>query len=447
MARIRRRRDKSRSGTWRQSLLFNSLLVLLVVLGARVMTNAYTAESVGDVPDIQARNETRREIDGAFQTIVPKGNVARAFWADQIARELESRDFSAARGYLLAAPVMLDRDDARAILAAADAEESGSQDLRLTKAALLFLPNEVRASYQRAIEPPRIELSEDDSDAVPAEVPPVPDTAETAQASPDEATEGGAEAADEADSDSETGEDDLDPLAGNQAFRSASFSMVGDKTDLVRRSQRWINGDAVDSMQLRLSALSLIEHETEAQAELFLRAASVLKAAGRARRLTPAYRTYLRERIDLAMPEDQAFAAIKDALSGVAPMSELEARVLAAFQGTVNKAGLERLERDLRGIARVSELTSPAGAVTLLETASSPEDIRKLQLIAEAGGDRAVALTKQIGPRVLSLAQIGVKWSTQLALQLMAMVGIAMALAWTALSAVSNARPVNHYRR
>ena len=76
MARLRRRRESSRQGTWRQALLFNSLLLLLAVLGARIMTNAYTAESVGDVPDIQARTETRRAIDEAFQTIVPKGNVA-----------------------------------------------------------------------------------------------------------------------------------------------------------------------------------------------------------------------------------------------------------------------------------------------------------------------------------------------------------------------------------
>jgi len=159
MARLRRRRERSRQGTWRQALLFNSLLLLLIVLGSRVMTNAYTAESVGEVSDIQALNETRREIDAAFQTIVPKGNVARAFWADQISRELEARDFSAARGYLLAAPVMLEREDARAILAAAEAEETGTQDERLVRAGLLFLPNETRAEYQRAIEPPRASIT------------------------------------------------------------------------------------------------------------------------------------------------------------------------------------------------------------------------------------------------------------------------------------------------
>ena len=96
-------------------------------------------------------------------------------------------------------------------------------------------------------------------------------------------------------------------------------------------------------------------------------------------------------------------------------------------------------------VAKTSE-DCPSGAVTLLESADSPEDVRKLQLIAEAGGDRAVALTKEIGPRVLRLAQIGIKWSMNLALQIMGLAAIGMALTWTALSAVSQARPVRHIR-
>ena len=81
-----------------------------------------------------------------------------------------------------------------------------------------------------------------------------------------------------------------------------------------------------------------------------------------------------------------------------------------------------------------------------METADSPEDVRKLVLISEAGGDRAVALTKQIGPRVINLAQIGIKWSLNLTLQIMALAAIAMALAWTALSSVTQARPVRSWR-
>lgn len=434
MARLHRRRQKERNGTWREALLFNSLLLILIVLAVRILISAYTAESTSEVPDIQARNETRRAIDEAFQMIVPKGDVTRAFWADQISRELESRDFSAARGYLLAAPVMLERDDARAIQAAADAEESGSEDERLTRAALLFLPNEVRASYQRAIEPPRVALTTREGEADSGET-----TGETG-AAPEEAQTD----ASGSEPDAETLPDATDTLSA--PARLPAFSLIGDRTDLVRRSQRWVNGDPVNGLQLRLSAIGLIPKPETADKDIYPSAISILKAAGRANRLSPAYADYLHGRVDLALPEDEAFQAVREALSSVAPMSQLEERVIAAYESTLDPAGLARLERDLRAIDRIAGLTSPSGAVTLLETARSPEDVRKLQLIAEAGGDRAVALTKQIGPRVLRLAQIGVKWSMELAAQLMALAAIGMALVWTALSAVSNARPVRHYR-
>lgn len=435
MARLRRRRERSRQGTWRQALLFNSLLLLLIVLGSRVMTNAYTAESVGEVSDIQALNETRREIDAAFQTIVPKGNVARAFWADQISRELEARDFSAARGYLLAAPVMLEREDARAILAAAEAEETGTQDERLVRAGLLFLPNETRAEYQRAIEPPRVSMAGEEE----------PDTAAEEGAS--EETEGTPDESEEAAAD-EIGppESPANEDASDERGTASAFSMVGDRMDLVRRAQRWVNGDRVDALQLRLSAISLVDTTGPEGTSRFSRAISVLKASDRAKRLRPDYRNYLLERIDLAMPEERAFAAVRDALSQVAPMAQLEDQVLEAFRSAMDPGGLARLERDFAAVDRIADLTSPTGAVTLLETARTPEDVRKLQLVAEAGGDRAVALTKQIGPRVIRLAQIGVKWSLNLTLQLMALAAIGMALIWTAISAVTDARPVRHYR-
>ena len=104
--------------------------------------------------------------------------------------------------------------------------------------------------------------------------------------------------------------------------------MVGDEADLVRRAQRWVNGDAVDSMQIRLSAISLIgASQPDAMPDL-AQPISVLKAAGRARRLTPEYRDYITGRIDLALPEDEALAAVTEALSQVAPMSQLEQQVM-----------------------------------------------------------------------------------------------------------------------
>ena len=126
MARYHRRRQADQKGTWRQALVFNSLLVILAVLASRVLVNAYSPQAFGGIADVEARDETRREIDRTFETIVPDGVPSRVFWADQIAEQLTMRDLSAARGYLLAAPTMLSRNDRRALMAAFAAEESAT---------------------------------------------------------------------------------------------------------------------------------------------------------------------------------------------------------------------------------------------------------------------------------------------------------------------------------
>lgn len=412
MARIHRRREADRKGTWRQALVFNSLLLVLAVLAVRILVNAYTPESVGDVADVQARDETRREIDRAFETIVPEGIPARTFWAEQIARELSTRDFSAARGYLLAAPVLLDRNDRRALLAAADAEESGSHDERLARAGLLFLPNDVRANYQRAIERPYLAMQDLDaaSGSLPLAAPPADAAVAQQQETPDETHSG--------------------------------FSLVGDRADLVRRSQRWVNGDAIDTTQLRLSAIGLLEMRRPDSQAYYATSISILRAAGRAQRLSDAYANYLTGRVNLALPEDTTLAALRRVISTLVPASERETQVLDTYAGEINPEGLARLERDLRSIAQIASYTSPTGAVTLVELAQSPEDIRKLELVAQAGNDRAVALAKQIGPGVIDLAQIGVKWSTGLILQILALTAILIALCWTTFSALSRLRPL-----
>ncbi|WP_139792167.1 hypothetical protein [Henriciella litoralis] len=399
------------------------------------MVNAYTAESVGDAPDAQALKETRQEIDQAFETVFSSGDGTRQVWADHIASELDVRDFSAARGYLLAAPVMLDREDSRAILAAAAAEESGDNDQRLTNAALLFLPNDVRASYQRAIERPQVLTSTD----------PAPTSEEPSDSDADA----------EADSDIASNESVAESPPADAAPSdtpattepSQSFTLIGDNSDLVRRSQRWANGEPVNTTQLRLIAISQLQQDDPAVEDTYRSAISVLRGASRARRLTPQYTDYIIQRVDLAMPEAQTLASLRRALVGVAPNAERERRVLAAYQSAIDADGMARLERDLFFIARIAKLTSPTGAMTMLEVAETPEDVKKMRLVAEAGGDRGVALTKQIGRSVTSLAQIGVQWSTSLILQLLALLAIVIALCWSTYSALGRMTPQDRYHR
>lgn len=416
-----RQREVQRPSTWRQSLLFNSLILLLPIFAARIIIAAYTSDIATDPLGLDARTETRAEIESEFsQLIVPDGQERRA-WAMRIEQTLDQRDFSAARGYLLAAPLMLNRQDSAAVLAAADAESSGTRDQRLARAALLFLPEDLRAAYQRTTAPPE-----------PVAPVPEPD---------DESSEPDTETA-AVDVELETPRINADavqlaPL--DEPFAAqGSFFLLGDPEDLTRRSQRWLAGEQVDSLQLRLRALGLLtQNDPTPEAQAVFEAASIMRAAHRAGRLNDRFASYLRSRIEDALPEEILRAELSAAFEPVMTTEARTDQILAAYRTALQPLARERLARDMTIIARIAELTSSSGAITLVEQATTPEDMRRALLLSEAGGHRSVALAREMGPEVLTLAQIGVKWSRLLVFQVMGLMALGMALIWVTLSALT----------
>ncbi len=428
-----KQKEHRRHSTWRQSLLFNSLLLLLPIFAAQIVWSAYTTNAITDPTSIEARTETESEIQTAFDALKVENGDERDAWAARIDETLKNREFSAAHGYLLAAPHMLSVRDSNAIDAAATAERSGSEDQRLARAALLFLPNDVRANYERVIAPPRpdiesgIAIEEDDpGETGPAEVEESDGKLEGA-GNPDEAVELVASAGE----------------ANTALDTKRAFSILGDGADLSRRSQLWLAGEDVDDLQLRLRALGLIVASSDSNdRDAFVSAVSVLRGAQRANRLNERFERYIRTRVDDALPTVALRANLAEAIEPVLPTSQRAELVVNAYKTTINAEAMNRLTRDMTSISRLAELTSSTGAIRLVEQVSSPEDMRRILLITEAGGDRAVALSRELGPDVLELAQIGVKWSTGLVLQCMALMSLAMALIWTTLSALTRAESV-----
>jgi len=420
-----RQREVERPSTWRQSLLFNSLILLLPIFAARIVIAAYTSDIATDPLSLEARTETRQEIDSEFRKLSAPLGEERRFWAARIDQTLQERDFSAARGYLLAAPLMLNKQDSAAVLAAADAESSGSRDQRLARAALLFLPEELRASYQRSIAPP-----------------PVPEGAElTVEETPAEAEEPAETETDESERTTRNSAQlaPLDePFAGQR-----SFFLLGDPADLTRRSQRWRAGEQVDSLQLRLRALGLLtQDDPDPEAQAMFEAASIMRAAHRAGRLNDRFASYLKSRVEDALPEETLRMELDTAFESVMTTQARTVEVLSAYRRALQPEAQERLVRDMVIIARIAELTSSSGAITLVEQATTPEDMRRALLLSESGGHRSVALAREMGPEVLTLAQIGVKWSRMLVFQVMGLMALGMALVWTTLSALTQAEAI-----
>ncbi|MEL6664617.1 MAG: hypothetical protein AAFQ24_00685 [Pseudomonadota bacterium] len=419
-----RQREFERPSTWRQSLLFNSLMLLMPIFASQIITAAYTSDIATDSLSLEALSETRQEIDEEFRTLVIPNGTERRAWAERIEATLDERDFSAARGYLLAAPLMLNKQDSAAVLAAADAESSGSRDQRLARAALLFLPEELRASYQRSTAPPPAPeptQSEDDEGEVEATETPEP----------------------EADTPRATGNAvQLSPM--DEPFaQQGSFFLLGDPADLTRRSQRWLAQEQVDSLQLRLRALGLMtQDDPSPESQAVFEAASILRAAHRAGRLNDRFVRYLTSRVEDALPEDVLRAELVTAFEPVMTTEARTVEVLKAYETALQPAARERLASDMEIVARIAELTSSSGAIRLVEQARTPEDMRRARLLSESGGHRSVALARELGPDVLGLAQIGVKWSYGLVLQVMGLMALGMALVWTTLSALTQAETI-----
>lgn len=394
------RENTGRSAAWLLALIFNGLLFLLPVIAARVVVIAFAGAGIGQAPTPEALNETRRNIEAAFEKIAPSSSERRVYWGKLVDRELRSGDLSAARGFLLAAPQMLNRDDMNTVRAAAASEITGTEDERLAKAAVRFLPDPVSAKYKAALRPPTM---------------PVPEREETP----------------EDPSVTDLGDDGMQPAPtparALSAVPTASFSVLGDLEDLAANSRRWMNGDEADSFVLRLTGLATIEPDMPATVDL-IEAASILKGAHRAGRITPAYLSLLESRLSDVMDERDLRPELENAFSQIAPMSVLGARVKEAYANAYDGSRLGRLTIEIELINRIADATSPSGAITLLEHVEGAEDMRRARLIAEAGGDRAAALVKQNGAKALELARSGIQFTTPLILQIMMLVAISIAL-------------------
>ncbi|WP_321488493.1 hypothetical protein [uncultured Hyphomonas sp.] len=382
------------------------MLILLPVIGAQVLGAAFSGSAFSDSPGIEAIDQTRKNMDEAFASFAPRNPADRyEFWYDVVDRELSERDVAAAHGFLLAAPQMLERKDVKELMVAADAERLDRADDRLTAAALRKLPTAISLKYEEAQVSERVVEVQSGLVDAPEE------SADVAEAETE--NQGGPEI----------------EVSSERAATDTRFRLLGTFQDLAENSERWLRGDRMDEIALKITAIGLLEAETaDGLSDANIRAASILKSALRSRRLTEDFQDYLADRVNDALPDSDLRPALEEALGELATIDVRTERVKAAFVDSIDARGLQRLESDLVQIDRIGTLTSPGAAVTLIERVEDSSDLRRVRLIAEAGGDRAVALVKQSGANALRIADTGVRWTLQMVLQVMGMTAAGLAL-------------------
>ncbi|MAI90544.1 hypothetical protein [Ponticaulis sp.] len=400
-----RRQSHLRPFGWLSALIFNSLIFGCALLLIMIILETRQDSSSEFEPTSDALLATQQEMGKMFADLVPNGANQRSFWAGMVDREIRADDLTSARGFLLAAPQMLNRQDAAAVTAATTTDTTGSLDERLLAAAKLFLPDDVRARYERAVSPqPR---------------------SFTRTVTPTDETE-----------DSSGLEEEVDTP---EAIETApDFFVLGDARDLAYLSAGWVQGDRTDVFSLSISGLGLIAREGLLEDleldERFYQGASLLKSAIRANRLDPDFENLLRFHLERAMPEDELRENLEAAFAGNSNLLIQTDVIFEAYADAVDTDRLRPFLIDLERIAELADGRTNSAALMLLETVSGQRDLKRAELISYAGGDRAIALAKHYGPDALDAAASIIDWSMHLIMLIAVLAGGIFVLGWLAFS-------------
>ena len=410
-----RSRNSQRSFGWISALIFNILLIISGIVVFLIIQETRIARGAEYEPTSEAITATQDRMGRMFADLIPSHENNRQYWAELIDAEVRQGDITSARGFLLSAPYMLNRQDAAAVSAAASTESTGQHDDRLLTAAKLFLPDDVRARYERAVAPPAMDMTP----APPAEA------AETeAEAAPETEEEGLQSEA--------LIEDETD------AAPEPEFFVLGDARDLAFQSAGWIRGDRTDVFALSISGLGLIARDgllDELELDRrFFEGASLLKTAIRADRLAPDFERTLRDHLERAMPEDTLRANLEAAFASNSNLLIQTDAIFAAFANSVDQPRLRIFLSDLERLAALTEGRATVDALMLIETISSQSDLKRAELISQAGGDRAIALAKHYGEDALNAATTVMDWSMKLVSLIVGFIVLSVLMGLIALS-------------
>lgn len=253
-------------------------------------------------------------------------------WDDLIAMELQAGDIAAARGFLLSGREMLPGQQANALRRAGN-------DADRELAALEMLTPGTRARYEE-----RVPLLSRRAD-----------TAETTAS-------------------------------------RALPNLVGDRDDFELMARALISEPSTDAQQFILTGLSLglggeVSEETAA-------GALALLVASRRADYPASFGAEMTRLLSETLSVETFRTAAMASASGDAAGAFDNAA--AAFRSAVNAEPSAQVREALTRIGEISAATTPTAAVYFIAHATTLQDLTRLRLVAQAGGDRAAAAAKRL---------------------------------------------------
>jgi hypothetical protein len=363
------------------AFVMNVCLSLMAVSGADLVATLSQGGAYGYPPTPAARRATRAEIEHIAVQLLPDGMDRRRAWEELVARELREGDPHAARGFVLAAQTLLAPADAGRIDRQLGARAS---DADIAAAAEQLLSNETRDEFAEAA---RWMAQSDDAGA-------------------------------------------RDP---------AAFLVLGRERDLAQQAHEWLSGRDPDHLTLVLVGVgAALEERVGPHIAL---GASALKDARRANRLVSDLAHSLEAAAERAVPAACLRPALRRVASDPAALADEGRAAADAFRACVDDQGLAAFNAQLAEIADMAAATSSRGAARLLAQARDLRDLARLRLVAQAGGDRAVAVAKRLrgGEPLAEAAHGTINWTRRLTLDVVALVAAALGMIGSTIAAIGHA--------
>lgn len=229
----------------------------------------------------------------------------------------------------------------------------------------------------------------------------------------------------------------IEPVYARQRFRAVmnrrddpgAFDVLSDAGEVARMGERWLGGEQIDYFLFALSGATLPAAGIDPARDNIRLGASVVKIARNNARLTPGFTSLIGARIRAAAPPDAVRRAFAETFQNREAIVDESAAAALAFQRAINAEALDVLRADLAHIGATARAASPAGAVHLLSQAHTEHDLRRIELLAVAGGDRAVAVAKRSASGLaLDAARGVIRWDQALVGNLIAMMLAALGL-------------------
>jgi hypothetical protein len=226
-------------------------------------------------------------------------------------------------------------------------------------------------------------------------------------------------------------------MAQSDADRDpAAFLVLGEERDLAEQAQDWLSGRDGDHLTLVLVGVGAALGESVGPKVAL--GASALKDARRANRLESG----LALQLEAAAERAASSSCLRSALFRAAEDLAQEGRAAAnAFRSCVDTDGMRAFQAHLAEIGDMAAGTSSRGAARLLAQARDLGDLPRLRLVAQAGGDRAVAVAKRLrnGGSLAEAAHGTVRWTQPLMLDVLALVCAALGIVGATFAALASA--------